>query len=140
MQTNQDAPTFTIQLSTPTTAHRCIRCAQIISFAWDEIPVVGNRRTMHRIATFFAHPTVEACEAEIDRARRLDAGEIPTPYDIGLQRAALLRQLIDDAQAALIAREVKPEPEAQPDDGPNYAKRTRGSRERRGVRPYGGLL
>ena len=57
-----------------------------------------------------------------------------------MQRAALLRQLLDDAQAALIAREVKPDPEAEREDGPNYARRTCGSRERRGVRPYGGLL
>ena len=58
---------MSIQLTAPITARRCIRCAELITFVWDEIPVVDNRRAMNRIATFFAHPTVEACEAEIDR-------------------------------------------------------------------------
>jgi hypothetical protein len=142
---------FVIQLHTPTVARRCIRCAQLIAFDWDEFPVVADRRSMRQIAVFYAHPNVAACEAEIARARRLEQGETPGPADIGLQRAALLRALVDEAQTALVDA-LEPDLDPDADDGRgevsspaalspiNYAKRTRGSRERRGVKPYGGLL
>jgi hypothetical protein len=135
-------PKFTTQLSTPTTVRRCIRCAQPITFDWEEYPVIDNRRSMTVVATFFAHPSTAACDAELERARRLDHGEIPTATDIGLLRAQMLRALATTAQDAMLAA-LEPDPEpaiTESEDAPNPARQTRGNRQRRGAKPYGGLL
>jgi hypothetical protein len=134
-------PKFTVKLTVPTVARRCIRCAQLISLAWVEIPIVDNRRAMNIVARFYAHPSAEACADDLALAARLTAGEIPAPHDIMLQRAALLRELLNEAVAAQVKAmpDLHAEPEPEP-AAPNYARQTRGARERRGVKPYGGLI
>ena len=72
----------------------CIRCKQPITFDWLELPVVYSRRTMRVVARFYSHFDTAACDAEIARAHRIVAGEIPSPRDIGVQRAQLLHTLI----------------------------------------------
>lgn len=91
-----------IVLVSPRIVRRCIRCTQPITFDWQEFPVVNNRREMRVVARFYAHPSVEACEAEVARQRELDHGAQPSPADIGLQRAQLLRGLLIEAQEAML--------------------------------------
>ena len=123
-------PKFTIQLTPPNAVRLCIRCAQPISFAYEEYPIVDNRRSMNVIAVFSVHPTTAECDAELARVRRLDHGEVPSAHDIGLQRAALLRALALEAKATLDAQR-----DAQTET------QTPGKRKpRRATAPYGGLI
>ena len=75
----------------------CVRCAQAITFDWQELPVVDNRRNMRVVARFYVHPSTAACDAEVARQRTLDLGVVLSEYDMGIQRARYLRNLIAEA-------------------------------------------
>ena len=114
------------------TVRTCIRCQQPITFDWLVYPVVDDREHMHTIATFYGHLNAEACEAELARVRALDHGEIPSPRDIAMYRAAYLRNLLAEARTSM---------EAQAAERRELAlELPRPARQRGHTSPYGGLL
>ena len=101
---------------TPITSARiCIKCGLPISYDFYEFPIVDNRKNMNVIATFFAHPSNEACADE--KACRMPDAD---PRDFGVIRAKMLDQFLTTlrearAEQALSAERRKNHPGPTPE-------------------------
>ena len=115
---------------TPITSARiCIKCGLPISYDFYEFPIVDNRKNMNVIATFFAHPSNEACADE--KACRMPDAD---PRDFGVIRAKMLDQFLTTLREARAEQALSKERHKE-HPGPSAEQHAANGQKRRGRKP-----